>query len=324
MRHDVITKPSACLLIWLLALPSPAPAAELKPEAVRGFEQYVQLTERRIQDDLRPGGTFLWVDTLPEARRQEAAARLRLGQVVIERMEAREAAGSISTPGALMHHWIGTVLISGATLGRVLRTIQDYDRHQEYYGPEVVKSRTLERSGDDFRIYLRLKRTKIITVVFDTEHEVRYQYLDSTRAYSESRSSRIVEVERPGQTSERALPDGEGRGFLWRLYSYWRFFEAHEGVYVQCEAVSLTRDIPTGLGWLAGRFVESIPKESLDFTLQSTRAAVLREISRVSPRTEAGAFAPPRPTASFAATTYQLNFGGATWPAMQDCCKADR
>ena len=275
MRHDVITKPSACLLIWLLVLPTPAAAAELKPEAVQGFEQYVQLTERRIQNDVQTGGSFLWVGTLPEAHRREAAARLRLGQVVIERMEIRESAGSISTPGALIHHWAGTILIPGATLGRVLRTIQDYDRHQEYYGPEVVKSRTMEHSGNDFRIYLRLKRVKVVTAVFDTEHQVRYHYLDSTRAYSESRSTRIAELKDAGEAGESALPPGEGRGFLWRLYSYWRFYETQEGVYVQCEAVSLSRDIPTGLGWLIGRFVRSVPRESLEFTLQSTRAAVL-------------------------------------------------
>jgi hypothetical protein len=45
-------------------------------------------------------------------------------------------------------------------------------------------------------------------------------------------------------------------------------------VYIQCEAISLTRDIPTGLGWMIGRFVESIPRESLTFTLQSTRRAL--------------------------------------------------
>jgi len=281
MRHDVRTKASASLLIWLMALPTAAPAAELKPEAVRGFEQYVELTERRIQNEIQPGGTFLWVDALPEARRREAAARLRLGEVVIERMETRETARSISTPGALIHHWVGTVLIPGATLGRVLGTIQDYERHQDYYSPEVVKSRTIEHSGDDFRIYLRLKRVKVITVVLDTEHQVRYHDLDSTRAYSESRSSRVAELKDPGEASERALAAGEDRGFLWRLNSYWRFYETQEGVYVQCEAVSLTRDIPTGLGWLVGRFVQSIPRESLDFTLQSTRSAVLREMNEI-------------------------------------------
>ncbi len=284
MRHDVRTKASACLLIWLLATPSGAAAAELKAEAARGFEQHVELTERRIQGELQPGGTFLWVNTLPEGRRREAEARLRLGQVVIERMEARETAGSITTPGAMIHHWMRTILIPGATLGRVLGTIQDYDRHQEYYGPEVVKSRTIEHRGDDFRIYLRLKRVKVVTAVFDTEHQVRYHHIDSSRAYSESRSTRIVELEDPGEAGERALPAGEGRGFLWRLNSYWRFYEAREGVYVQCEAVSLSRDIPTGLGWLIGPFVESIPKESLEFTLQSTRAAVLGEITATHSR----------------------------------------
>jgi len=272
-------KSASCFLAGLLALPSPAAAAELKPEAVRGFEQYVQLTERRIQDDLQPGGAFLWVDTLPEARRREAEARLRLGKVVSERLQNREAARTISTPGALIHHWVGAVLIPGASLKQVLGTIQDYDRHQEYYSPEVVKSKTLERSGDDFRIYLRLKRVKVITAVFDTEHQVRYNHLDATRAYSQSRSTRIAELKDPGEAGERALLPGEGRGFLWRLNSYWRFYETPEGVYVQCEALSLSRDIPTGLGWLIGRFVQSIPRESLEFTLQSTRAAVLREMN---------------------------------------------
>jgi hypothetical protein len=47
-------------------------------------------------------------------------------------------------------------------------------------------------------------------------------------------------------------------------------------VYVQCEAISLTRDIPAALNWIIAPFIESIPKESLEFTLQSTRSAVLR------------------------------------------------
>ena len=322
MRRRAIAKGIVGLLIRMLVLP--AAATELKLEAVRGFEQYVQLTERQIQGDLGPGGTFLWVNTLPQARRQEAAARLRLGQVVIERMEDREAASSISTPGAMIHHWVGTVLIPGATLAQVLRTIQDYDRHQEYYAPEVVKSRMLEHSGSDFRIYLRLKREKVITVEFNTEHEIHYQYLDTDRAYSESRSRRMAELKDPGEAGERELPAGEEHGFLWRLNSYWRFSESREGVYVQCEAVSLTRDIPTGLGWLVGRFVESIPKESLGLTLQSTRTAVLREISLVSPRTEGGALAPPKQTVSVAANTNQPTYGGNPWPAMQGCCKAVR
>jgi hypothetical protein len=43
---------------------------------------------------------------------------------------------------------------------------------------------------------------------------------------------------------------------------------------VQSEVASLTRDIPTGLGWMIGPFVTEIPKETLTFTLEATRKAV--------------------------------------------------
>ena len=41
------------------------------------------------------------------------------------------------------------------------------------------------------------------------------------------------------------------------------------------EALTLTRDIPTGLGWLIEPFITNIPKESLEFTLQALRKAAL-------------------------------------------------
>ncbi|MGC2466038.1 MAG: hypothetical protein WA517_12645, partial [Candidatus Acidiferrum sp.] len=63
-------------------------------------------------------------------------------------------------------------------------------------------------------------------------------------------------------------------GFLWRMETWWRMEERDGGVYVQSEVASLTRDIPTGLGWLIGPFVTSIPKETLYFTLDATRKAV--------------------------------------------------
>jgi hypothetical protein len=120
-----------------------------------------------------------------------------------------------------------------------------------------------------------LKKKKVVTVVLDTEYAVHYHSLDATRAFSESYSTRIVEISHPDERDERATPEGRGEGFMWRLDSFWRFAEKDGGVYVQCEAVSLTRDIPTGLNWLIAPFIESIPRESLEFTLLSTRSAVL-------------------------------------------------
>jgi len=87
-------------------------------------------------------------------------------------------------------------------------------------------------------------------------------------------STRVAEVESAGEPGEHEKPIGNDSGFLWRLNSYWRFWERDGGVYVQLEAVSLTRDIPEGLGWLIRPFIISIPRESLGFTLERTRAAL--------------------------------------------------
>ena len=74
---------------------------------------------------------------------------------------------------------------------------------------------------------------------------------------------------------------GRDGGYLWRLYTYWRMLERDGGTYVQCESITLTRGIPMGLGWLVGPFVTSIPRESLTFTLETTRATLLRQLQPV-------------------------------------------
>jgi len=244
--------------------------------AAQGYQRYIQLSEERMKPELVPGGKFLSVDGLPETERKEVYARLQRGEVVVTRLRTNDPTGSARTPDALIHHWVGTIFVPRASLGQVLSILQDYDHHIEYFKPEVVKSKTVTHSGDDFRVYYRLLRKKIITVVLDTDYDVHYHLLDSSHAFSDSHATRIVEVQHHDESDERQLPPGRDGGFLWRLDSYWRFADTGSGVYVQCEAVSLTRDIPTGLNWLVGPFVESIPRESLQFTLQSTRDAVER------------------------------------------------
>ena len=276
IRNRVLFLLRWALVISLMAAPSPAGATELRPEAAQGFDQYVRLTERRMQGELAPGGAFLWVDGLPEPRRTETYARLQRGEVIAARLLNADPSGQSSTPGALIHHWVGTIFIPGVSLAQVLAVVQNYDRHAEYYKPEVMQSRMVEHAGDDYKVHYRLRKKKIITIILDTDYNVHRQPLDATHAYSNSHSTRIAQVENAGQSSEHELPPGKDGGYLWRLNSYWRYFDTGSGVYVQCEAVSLTRDIPAGLNWLVGSFVESVPKESLEFTLQSTRTAVLR------------------------------------------------
>jgi hypothetical protein len=250
-------------------------SVELKPNTVEAFNRYVQATEARINKEVTRPGTFLYIEGLPEPQHSKTLASVQKGEIYMERLETRDASGaSIEVPDGLIHHWIGTVFIPGATLGQVLRLAQDYDHHQDIYQPEVVRSRLIRREGNSYQIYYRLVKKKVITVTLNTNHDVQYVPLDATHCRSRSVATRIAEVVDADQPDEHEKPIGRDGGFLWRMNSYWRFEEKDRGVYVEVESISLTRDIPTGLGWLIKLFMTSIPRESLLMTLGSTRSAV--------------------------------------------------
>ena len=258
---------------------NPAPA-KLRTDTVAAFDRYVRLTEERNDVELKRGSALLWIDSLPEAQRTEAYAALKRGDVQIHQFSTLDHGKPILCPGGLIHHWAGVVFIPGAKLDDALAILQDYDRQSAYYAPDVERSRIESHDGDYFRVFLRFRRHKVITVVLDTEHEVRYFHDAPGRAHSRSSAVRIAEVENPGKSGEREKPPGDDGGYLWRMETWWRMEERDGGVYVQSEAASLTRDIPTGLGWLVGPFVTSIPKETLVFTLEATRKAVQLKASK--------------------------------------------
>ncbi len=255
---------------------SEAEPISLNAEASRAFDRYVQLSEGRIAGEVRPGGAFLMPDGLPASERDAAYSALRNGELRIERLATQENGHAIEAPGGMIHHWTGIVFIPGATLEKTLRLVQDYDHEAEVYAPQVVRAKLISHTGDDFHIFLRLRQKKVITVVLDTEHDAHYDRIDATRTASRSISTRVQQVEDAGEPNERDLPEGRDDGFLWRINSYWRFAERDGGVYVQSESISLTRSIPTGLGWLIGPFVESIPRELLRATLDNTRKGLMR------------------------------------------------
>ena len=253
-------------------------ALKLKNETQSAFERYVKLAEARNEAELKRGTGLLWVDGLPGGQRAEAYAALKRGEVRLQKLEIRENDKAILCPGGLIHHWTGLVFIPGAKLGDVLNVLEDYDRHSIYYTPDVERSRIESREGDHFRVFLRFRRHKVITVVLNTEHEVQYFHDAPGKAHSRSSAVRIAQVENAGKSDEREKTPGDDGGFLWRMETWWRMLESDGGVYVQSEAISLTRDIPTGVGWMIGPFVTSIPKETLTFTLEATRKVVEHDI----------------------------------------------
>jgi hypothetical protein len=254
-----------------------AGTVDLRPETVTAFDEYVKLTDARSNEELRRGTNLLWIDALPESDRGQAYEALKRGEVKVQRLETRENGQKIRCPGGMIHHWAGVVFIPGANLPDVLRVLQDYDHHAQYYAPDVERSKVESHDDDHFLVFLRFRRHKVITVVLNTKHDVHYFRDSETREHSRSSAVHIAEIANPGKPNEREKGAGEDGGFLWRMETWW-MEERDRGVYVQSEVVSLTRDIPTGLGWLIGPFVTSIPKETLTFTLEATRKTVQRSI----------------------------------------------
>jgi len=248
-----------------------ATSAQLKPETERAFKAYIAEAERLMQPALHGDEPFLWSDADPERARQ-----VRQGKIVAQFWPGQKP---VRVSGGLIHDWIGAAFIPGATVELTLKLVQDYDNHKNIYKPEVIDSKLLGREGNDFQIHLRLLKKKVITVVLDTYHDVRYASLDGKRWSCRSYTTRVEEVEDAGKATEKVLPRDAGHGFMWYLYSYWRFQEKQGGVFIECRAISLSRSIPAGLGWLIEPIVEKLPRESLINTLEATRQALRREHS---------------------------------------------
>jgi hypothetical protein len=267
------------ILVLAIAISAAAAwaAAGSQSAAAKSFDDYIHKTESRISDELLNGPNFLWIDNLSTEERSKAYKDLRAGRVAVENAHATKTSSAVPVPGGLIHDWKGTVFVPNVSLDEAIALLEDYDHDDDYFSPDVIASKLLARDGDNFKVYLRLKRKYMVSAVFDTEYEVHYAKLNPTRAISQSRSTRIEEIQNAGQSNEQKLAPSSDHGFLWRLNSYWRFEQANGGVFIQCEAISLSRDVPEGLGWAVKPFIEQIPRESLRFTLQAARAALLKK-----------------------------------------------
>ena len=231
--------------------------------AVAAFNSYVGGIESRLGQQHRSADAFLASGDLAP----QSTAGLRGGELIVEEVTP---SGGTALPGALLHHWRGTVFAPRATVADFERLMKDFNNYPKNFSPQVVQARVISRRGDDLQTLMRVRQKHVITVVMDTAYDVSFGRLDERHGYSISRSTRISEIDSAGTGAERELSASESHGFLWQLNTYWSYEERDGGLYMQIETVSLTRSIPRGLGWVVQPFVESVPRESLEFTLRST------------------------------------------------------
>lgn len=260
----------AHLMSTILLILSAAPrsvGAEAPAAGEKAFNEYAAKVEARLTLQHRSVEGFL--------ANPGIGPRVRRGELVIEHLTPAEQG---DLPGALLHHWRGTAFVAGAKAAGFERLMKNFNSYPQLFKPQVVKARILSPySGaipDRFTASMRVRQKHVITVVMDTTYEVTFGRLDPRHGYSISRSTRIDEISSPGTPKEHALSVKEEHGFLWRLNTYWSYEERDGGLYMQVESISLTRGIPAGLAWAVRPYVESVPRESLEFTLRATCRAL--------------------------------------------------
>lgn len=259
-------------------------AAPLGP--VSAFQTYAGMVENRIAQD-GSSSNFLRL-----AQTEQARARVRDGQIVIATAAALGVKPSAAIPGGQVQHWIGAMFLPGATLATAIPRLQNYDNRKRYMRPEVVESRQLTRQGDNFQVYLRLREKSMLSAVFDAYLKITYRRLDDRRLLIESRSERIVEVAGPDAAEGSPAQD---RGLLWGLNHYWRIAESDGGLYVECEALVLSRRVPAWLQWIADPLISQASRKMLAGTLEATRrivesndAAAQARLVDLAPRVQSG------------------------------------
>jgi len=259
-----------CLPIGLafLAIPSQT-RAEPTPAAVAAYNSYVAVVETRLARQHRSQNGFLVAG--PFTPQNEPS--LRRGELIVEQLTPSTG---VDLPGAMLHHWRGTAFVAGAKAADFERLLRDFDAYPRHFSPQVVEAKVLSEQGDHLQASMRVRQRHVIAVVMDTAYDIAFGQLDAQHGYSISRSTRIAEIEAAGTSAERALTSSQEHGFLWRQNTYWSYEERDGGLTMQIESVSLTRSIPIGLGWAVGPFVESVPRESLEFTLRSVCNALRR------------------------------------------------
>jgi hypothetical protein len=268
MKHGLLSGSRASVLGILVGLGSiQAGWAEAPQKALSAFNTYVNKVESRLAQQHRSVARFL----ADEGGKTDEG--LRQGEVIIEKLTPDKG----EVPGGMLHDWRGTAFVKGAKAADFERLMKDFTSYPQRYSPQVMQAGIVsprKRDPDHFTATMRVKQKHVITVVLDTTYDVTYGRLDPKHGYSMSRSSKITEIEDAGTEKERALAPDKEHGFLWRLNTYWSYEERDGGLYMQIESISLTRGIPAGLGWMIGPFVESVPRDSLEFTLRNTCKAL--------------------------------------------------
>jgi putative flippase GtrA len=246
-------------------------AVDLQSRTLEAWNAYEQIVERRLDSATPTGTPFFALDAFRVADWRATAMR----GVFMSRLDrARPGDPEPSVPDGKIHHWVGAIFVPSASVPQVLDRLSQLAGKESTHHQDVIASKLLSKDGDRYRIFLKIQRSKVVTVTYNTEHTVDYRRLGATRASARSVSTRIAELEQAGTPNEREKKVGSDSGYLWRLNAYWRYEAVNGGVLIECESVSLSRAVPRLLRPFVTGVVEGLARESLERTLVGLRTSL--------------------------------------------------
>src|SRR5271166_5356519 len=258
-----------------LVAPAASAGAELRDETLKTWDAYIQAVDSQMHGRLQ--GPFLWVDEDPGR-----VDSVRAGKILVSPVGQKNPK---PVPSGLIHDWIGAAFIPDARLRDVLSAVRDYGRYTEFYKPTVVDAKPLGTEGDCDKYSMRVvNKETVAETALDTEYQTCYLHLDELRWYSTAHSTRVQEIRHYGRPDEQELPPNQGTGYIWRLYSLARFEERDGGVYIELEAIALSRDVPVALRWVVDPIVRRVSRNTLLISLQQMEEAV-RSTAETAKRT---------------------------------------
>lgn len=253
-------------------------AAEMKKQTLDAWNQYLVQENATILDRAASGHCFLRIENDPR----------RMQEIHDGAMDVKPVAeGSPKhVPGGLIHHWIGDMFIPAVTVDDVLAVTRNYTRYSDYYKPGVADAQTVASTDDKDEFILYLQNMSVLSKsLLKGQYVSNFVRVDDKRLYSVSQTKQMQEIKDYGGPNETYLPPGKGSGYIWQMFSTARFEERDGGVYLEVEAIALSRDIPITLHWLVDPIVRRVSHDALGKSLQDTaRAAkshnIIAQVSR--------------------------------------------
>ena len=241
---------------WVFRRRDGAPARGRRGSAVRTATVVVLMSGTAATASAAPSAATLaaWHKYVGERERRLERDRV---EPSVRPSEIAASGRSIDVGSGTITDWQGTVFVPNISLDGLLDRLK-------YPGTpppqeDVVDSRLLGRGENSLSVYMRLVRRAIVTVTYDTDHEMAFHRWSPTLATARSVATRIEEL------------GGDDHGFLWRLHSYWRYQEDPGGVIIHLDSLTLSRDVPWVIKPIAGPIASRIARESMMRTLEALK-----------------------------------------------------